>query len=208
MTSGHSGGRGGTRSTGPRKPVVYTWQGSTPPSLESVRLLVSDNRMRASGRFIAAASEDTEAFSVSFEAAVDKGEEAGRLLLRTTTAEDERQISLSRTEDGVWLIDHGHSSSRDEFDGSVNVDVAGAVTFNSLPIRRLGLHRVAGEFEMPVVCVSVPDLTVSLVRQTYRTVSVGDDGAVITFQQGDFTADLTVDADGIVVDYPGIARRL
>ncbi|MGQ0839700.1 putative glycolipid-binding domain-containing protein [Actinokineospora sp.] len=215
MSSGHQGAErvlpdGGTRSAAARKPSVCTWQGTAPPTLESVRILVSDARLRASGRLIAAADAEAgvEAFSASFEASVDKGEEAGRLLLRTTTAAEERQISLSRSADGTWLVDHGHSSRRDEYGGSVTVDVAGAVTFNTLPIRRLGLHRKPGEVVLPVVYITMPDLTVTLVSQTYRTVSIDERGAVIAFGQDEFTADIVVDTDGIVVDYPGIARRV
>jgi len=193
-----------------RKPAVITWQGGPPTTLESVRLLVGDTRLRASGRLIAAADPGSgrEAFSASFEASIDKGEAAGRLLLRTTTAAQERQISLSRTEDGVWLVDHGTESERDEFQGAVTVDVAGAVTFTSLPIRRLGVHRTAGEFEIPVVCVSMPDLAVSLVTQTYRTVEITDRGAVVNVARGDSGTDIAVDPEGIVVDHPGVARRV
>ena len=200
---------GGTRAAA-RKPAVLTWQGGPPTTLESVRLLFSDTRLRASGRLIAAADRDAdrEAFSASFEASIDKGEAAGRLLLRTTTGEAERQISLSRTEDGIWLVDYGSESTRDEFSGAVTVDVAGAVTFNTLPIRRLGVHRTAGEFEIPVVCVSMPDLSVTLITQTYRTVDITPEGAVVNFTRGDFTADITVDPEGIVIDYPGVARRV
>ncbi len=201
---------GVARSAAVRKPAVVTWQGTGPATLESVRLVVGEARLRASGRLIAAADRETgaEAFSASFEASLDKGEVAGRLLLRTTTAGQERQISLSRTEDGVWLVDHGHTSVRDEFGGSVTVDVAGAVTFNTLPIRRLGLHRTPGECEIPVVYISMPDLSVTLVTQTYRTVSVDERRSVIAFTQGEFSADLVVDSEGIVVDYPGVARRV
>jgi hypothetical protein len=42
-------------------------------------------------------------------------------------------------------------------------------------------------------------------------VSVLDEGtghAAIGFRWGDFTADLVVDADGVVTSYPGVARRL
>ncbi|GAA2988880.1 putative glycolipid-binding domain-containing protein [Actinokineospora diospyrosa] len=193
-----------------RNPVVVTWQGTGPNSLESVRLLLADGRVRASGRLIVAAdrSAGVEAYSASYEAAVDRGEEAGRLLLRTTTAEQERQISLSRAEDGTWLVDHGNTSTRDHFGGSVTVHVAGAVTFATLPIRRLGLHRTPGEFEIPVVHVSLPDLQVRLVDQTYRTVSVDERGAVIAFTQGEFSTELKVDPEGVVVDYPGVATRV
>jgi hypothetical protein len=81
------------------------------------------------------------------------------------------------------------------------------VLFNALPIRRLGLHRESGVHEVPMVYVSMPDLSVRLVRQTYRTVSVGEDRSVVNFASGDFSADLLVDADGVVIDYPGIATR-
>ena len=191
-----------------RKPIMMTWQGVASPRLESVRLLVSDGRLRASGRVVAAASPTTEAFSASFEFTVARSGDVGRGLLRTFTAEEERQISVGRTEDGVWLIDHGQGTERNEFDGAADVDVSGLVTFTALPIRRLGLHRKPGEHDLPVVYVTLPDLSVRLSRQTYRTVSVTDDGAVINYSVPDFSADLTVDRDGLVIDYPGIAKRV
>jgi len=51
---------------------MLTWQRLVSPSLESVRLLFSEGRLRASGRIIAAANhaEDTEPFSASFSASV------------------------------------------------------------------------------------------------------------------------------------------
>jgi len=201
---------GGARTAAAgRRLVLLTWQRVVSPSLESVRLLFSEGRLRASGRIIAAAnSEGTEPFSGSFSASVERADEAARLLLRTTTADEERQVSLSRTEDGVWLVDHGHGATRNAFDGAIDVDVTGAVTFNALPIRRLGLHREPGAHELPVLCVSLPDLTVTLVRQTYRTVSISEDGAVINYSDPTFSADLTVDPNGMVINFPGRAHRI
>lgn len=187
---------------------MLTWQRVVSPSLESVRLLFSEGRLRASGRIIAAANETTEAFSASFSASVERAEDAARLLLRTTTADEERQVSLSRTEDGIWLVDHGHGAHRNAFDGALDVDVTGAVTFNALPIRRLGLHQTPGEHELPVVCVTLPSLDVTLVRHNYRTVSVSDDGAMINFSDPNFSADLTVDPNGMIVNFPGRAHRI
>ena len=191
-------------------PLMMTWQGVAAPYLESARLLVSDGRLRASGRIVAAANPARAgvAFNASFELSVPRSGDVGKGLLRTITADEERQISVGRTEDGVWLIDHGDGTQRNDFDGAVDVDVSGSMTFTSLPIRRLGLHREPGEHVLPVVYVSMPDLTVRLVHQTYRTVSVTDDGAVINYSVPDFTTDLTVDRDGLVVDYPGIATRV
>jgi hypothetical protein len=191
-----------------RKPIMMTWQGTVSPRLEAVRLLVSDGRLRASGRVVCGASGGAEAYSASFEFAVDRTGDVGRGLLRTTTADEERQISVGRTEDGVWLVDHGQGAARNEFEGAADVDVSGLVTFTALPIRRLGLHRAAATHELPVLYVSMPDLTVRLVHQTYRTVSVDETGAVINYTVPDFTADLTVDTDGLVIDYPGVATRV
>ena len=189
---------------------MLTWQRESSPSMESVRLAFSEGRLRASGEIVAAADpvRGVEAFNASFVATIERNEAAGRLLLRATTAEEERQVSLNRTEDGVWLIDQGHGTLRNAFEGAIDVDVVGAVVFNSLPIRRLSLHRKPGEYVLPVLCVSLPDLSVRLVRHTYRTISIGERGATIGYSDPDFSAELTVDQDGLVIDYPGRAHRI
>ncbi|HEY0452257.1 putative glycolipid-binding domain-containing protein [Actinophytocola sp.] len=189
---------------------MITWQGVAAPRLESVRLLVSGSRLRASGRVVAAADPGTgaEAFSASFEFTVARTGDVGKGFLRTVTADEERQVSVGRTEDGVWLIDHGQGAARNEFDGAADVDVAGLVSFTALPIRRLGLHRQPGEHELPVLYVSMPDLSMRLVHQTYKTVSIDDKGAVINYTVPEFSTNLTVDPDGLVIDYPGIAKRV
>jgi len=202
--------RAPARSAAARHPVIITWQGADPPSMESVRLLVAADRLRASGRMITAADPDRgiEAFSASFEASVDKADPSGRLLLRTATVTEERQISLSRSEDGFWLCDTGEGTKRNEYGGAIDVDVAGAVTFNALPIRRFGLHRTAGEQTLPVVFISLPDLAITVVEQTYRTVSIGERESVIALQRGEKVTELTVDTEGMVVHYPGVSHRV
>jgi len=187
---------------------ILTWQGEGTPHLESVRLLAAGGRLKASGRMITAATGDTDAYSTSFEMSTDEAGTFSRLGLRVTTAEEERQISINRTEDGLWLVDRGEGAERSAFDGALEVDVQNAVTFNAFPIRRLNLHRESGGATMPRVFLSLPDLSIRVTEQTYTTVSTSADGAVVTFASGDFTADLTVDDAGFVVDYPGLARRV
>jgi hypothetical protein len=187
---------------------ILTWQGAGTPHLESVRLLAAGTRLKASGRMITAATGDTDAYSTSFEVSTDEAGTFSRLGLRVTTAEEERQISINRTEDGLWLVDRGEGAERSAFGGAFEVDVQNAVTFNAFPIRRLNLHREPGSHTMPRVYLSLPDLSIRVAEQTYTTVSTSDDGAVVTFTSGDVTADLTVDDAGFVVDYPGLARRV
>ncbi|MBA8929029.1 hypothetical protein BC739_006247 [Kutzneria viridogrisea] len=187
---------------------MVTWQALTGPRLESARLVLSESRIKASGRVVAARSGDHEAYNASFELSVGEDGVVSRLLLRSATAEDERQVSISRTEDGVWLVDRGRGAERSEFEGAVDVNVESSVLFNALPIRRLGLHRESGEHELPVVWVSLPDLSVRLVRERYRTVSLSDTGSVVSFARDESANDLTVDPDGLVIDYPGLASRV
>ena len=56
----------------------------------------------------------------------------------------------------------------------------------------------------------VPALRIGVSRQRYRCLTWGPAGGLYRYENaaGDFTADITVDADGLVVEYPQIARRV
>jgi hypothetical protein len=57
--------------------------------------------------------------------------------------------------------------------------------------------------------VSVPDLAVRPSGQTYTHLGrTGDGGGRVRYASGSFRSDLEVDADGLVVEYPRLARRL
>jgi len=58
--------------------------------------------------------------------------------------------------------------------------------------------------------VAVPALSVHADRQRYRHLSSAADHHVIRYEatDGSFAADITVDTDAVVIDYPGIAQRL
>ncbi|WP_306744304.1 putative glycolipid-binding domain-containing protein [Saccharothrix yanglingensis] len=185
---------------------MTTWQGYDVPRLEQVRLLLSERKLRASGRLVTAGP--AEQFSGSYEVSVGETGAVKRVLLRTATVSEERHVSISRSSEGGWLVDHGQGAEQADFDGAVDVDVQFAVLFNAIPIRRLNLQAEEGEHEIPVVYVTLPDLSVQLVRQTYRTVSPGEDRSVVAFTHGEFQQDITVDRTGLVVDYPRISYRI
>lgn len=172
-------------------------------------MLLGTAGMRALGRIVRA-PEHAPAFTASYRLFVDEQGVVARLSVTSATAERERNLTLNRTEDGYWLLDTGSGGSRAEFGGALDVDLAFSPLYNGLPIRRLGLHRHAGDQELPMVFVSLPSLQVELVSQRYRTVSpLGpDQRAVVGFSSGDFASELVVDADGLVIDYPGLATRL
>ena len=88
---------------------------------------------------------------------------------------------------------------------AVDVDLSASPLFNTLPLRRLGL---AGAAEgtarsITVAWVRVPSLEVMAAEQTYTV--LGPER--VRFASEGFTADVTLDQDGFVVHYPGLAER-
>lgn len=89
--------------------------------------------------------------------------------------------------------------------GSFDVDLGDSSLFNTLPIRRLGLESAADgvSHRISVAFVLVPSLEVVQADQIYTPLG----GHRVRFASETFSADLTCDDDGFVVDYPGLARR-
>jgi hypothetical protein len=149
----------------------------------------------------------TTAVDVSTEGAgwsrtVSLASEGGRWRISTAergdldaalTAAGHAGAGLPGTEDPNLLI------------GAFDVDLTGSPLTNTLPIRRLGLlkaepgvaHRVS------VAWVLLPSLEVVQADQIYTALGDGR----VRFANETFSADLVVDGDGFVVEYPGLARR-
>jgi hypothetical protein len=79
---------------------------------------------------------------------------------------------------------------------------------NTMPILRHGLHRRPGSEQFTMAFVQLPSLQVMAVPQQYRHLQRVEGGARVRYSSGTFTSDILVDSDGLVVDYPTMARRL
>ncbi|MBL7260897.1 putative glycolipid-binding domain-containing protein [Paractinoplanes lichenicola] len=93
--------------------------------------------------------------------------------------------------------------------GAFDVDLGGSPLTNTLPIRRLGLHRAVGAdigvaHRISVAWVLLPSLEVVQSDQIYTALGDGR----VRFANETFSADLSIDEDGFVVDYPGLAARV
>jgi hypothetical protein len=194
---------------------MLAWSGADALRLEAARVVLGQRSMRAGGSMVSAPQEGIEAYSAAYSLATDEAGVVQRLTVRTIRARGEQSVSLTRSEEGIWLVDRvGQDAStvRTNFSGALDVDLAFSPLFNALPVRRLGLHRAAAQHDpsmqhdLPVVFVSLPGLEARCVRQIYRTVAV-EETTVVSFATDGFTAELTVDTDGLVLDYPGLALR-
>lgn len=186
-------------------PAVLTWRSHDLTRMESARVQLSGNRIRATGRIVAAASATNPAFNASYDLVTDDTGATKRLSLDVSTAERDRQLSIARDEENKWLISGFEGESREDFGDALDVDVMLSPFFNALPIRRLGLHRAVESVSVPVAYVDLPDLSVVPATITYSSTGAG---GRIGVQSPVADATLTVDDDGFIVDYPGLAERI
>lgn len=176
--------------------------------MESVRVQLSGNRIKAYGRILAAATASHPAFSASYDLTTDETGATKRLSLTVTLAERERQLSIARDEENMWMVqDHQNQTKRVAFDGALDVDVIFSPLFNALPIRRTGLYLRGDSTTLPVVYVRLPELSVELATITYTSAGP-DPKAGIKLKSPVAETTLTVDDDGFILDYPGLAERI
>jgi hypothetical protein len=107
--------------------------------------------------------------------------------------------SLDLRHDGA-----GRWDGRPELDGALDCDLAFSPLTNLMPIRRHALHERPGTVDFAMAWVSLPDLAVHRSLQRYEHLRPG----LVRFRSDDFVADLELDADGLVVVYPQLARRV
>ena len=182
---------------------MLTWRAHNAPRMESARVQLNGNRIRAFGRIIGGDCPEHPAFSASYDLVTDENGITRRLSLRTSMAAGERQMSISRDDEGVWMVDSGSRHQRSTFDGALDVDVVLSPLFNTLPIRRFGMNSMSEDIEVPVVYVKLLDLEVNPASITY---SSGPDGIHVLSPVS--SSSVHIDGDGFVLDYPGLAQRI
>ncbi|HXA87328.1 MAG TPA: putative glycolipid-binding domain-containing protein [Mycobacterium sp.] len=186
-------------------PAMLTWRAQDVSRMESVRVQLSGKRIRANGRIVAAATATNPAFGAFYEVQTDESGVTKRFGLTVTLAERERQLAIARDEENMWLVTDHQGERRAGYDGALDVDVVFSPFFNALPIRRLGLHQRADSITLPMVYVNVPEMSV-----TAAAVSYTSEGRLDGIKLRSPVADtiVRVDADGFIVDYPGLAERI
>ncbi len=185
---------------------MLAWTSDEERRLETVRVVLTDRGMRASGHIVSTAGEP---FGMSYSLLADPVGRTRRLSVQTDAGTGERAMTLSRAPGGQWVSDSGSGArSLSLVEAAVDADLASSAFTNSLAIRRLGLHRAVGSATLTVASVGAPDPEVRPVEHVYRTVSADGNGAVIEYTGVNGEQELTIDADGFVVHFPGLSDRL
>ena len=159
---------------------------------------------RARGRIVAAAHTDHSAFTLEYEAEISSDQALRRVQLTVTTEDYERTIDLTCDAEGAWLLDDPSDiRSRVGGEGVMDVDITLSVFFASVIIRRLGLHRQQDSAEQRVL--SVDSMTLEVTEDSITMSSDGDQVHGITATA---STSATVDSDGMIIDIPGLSRRV
>ena len=109
-------------------------------------------------------------------------------------------LVLSRDADGAWCA---NGAVQLHVRGCVDVDLGFSPSTNLLPIRRLKLA-VGEHAAVRAAWVRFPELTLELLEQTYTRTA--EHTYLYESANGTFRRELTVSADGFVIDYPGLWR--
>lgn len=173
------------------------WAALECAGLEHVMTRADESGFRADGQLVMVQDRP---FRISYLLECDTGWRFSTLAITVTDSLGERTLRLSAAADGHWQAD---GEPRPDLDGCVDIDINCTPLTNTLPIRRLS-WAPGTTHDLSVAFVSVPDLTVRAVSQRYTRL----EPRRYRYQSGAFRADLPVDGDGFVLDYPGCWTRV
>jgi uncharacterized protein len=179
---------------------VLTWRGVEEWLAEHARVELGDDGVMAIGVQLGV---EPQSYRVDYHLDVPHGWVTRRLEVEASGAGWRRALVLEHDGSGAWRCDGEPNAA---LDGALDCDLAYSPLTNFMPVRRHALHENEGSAELVMAWVSVPDLKVRASRQRYEHVRPG----VVRFSEvdGDFTADLELDGDGLVVRYPRLAERV
>ncbi|MGF1609408.1 MAG: putative glycolipid-binding domain-containing protein [Kiloniellales bacterium] len=117
------------------------------------------------------------------------------------------RIELESDGQGSW---RANGEPQPELEGCLDLDIQVTPFTNTLPVRRLGLEQDESA-QLRVVYLALPELKPRPVEQRYTCLApIGKQGGLYRYEGlfRDFTAELPVDGDGLVMDYPETFRRV
>jgi uncharacterized protein len=179
---------------------VRRWQDWSGAGIQHVVLREEAERVVAEGAVLGAA--DDRPFAARFWIECDRAWRARRV--EATVIGDDRRILLEADGEGGWRDAAGKALP--DLKGAIDVDLPVTPFTNTLPIRRLGLT-TGQSADLEVVYVLLPELTITTDPQRYVCLETGRRFRYESLDS-DFVREIEVDADGFVLDYPGLFKRV
>ena len=168
--------------------------------LEHLDLAPEDGAIVADGVVIG--SRGGVPYGTRYRLVCDAGWVTRRLDIAAT---DGRGLALRADGAGNWS--DGDGRALPELDGAIDIDLAGSPFTNTPPIRRLARLAEGEAVEFRMAYIPFDTFRPTIDEQRYRC---REPGRLYHYEAIDrsFAADLPVDEDGLVTDYPGLFTRL
>ena len=179
------------------------WTAWEEPGLGYLRLAVRDSGVIADGIVLGLA--DRGPFRLGYVVRCDAYWRVR--YVRVGVPGEPPKTELLSDGEGNWATSDGRAVAY--LEGCGYVDISETPYTNTLPIRRLCL--APGESaDVSVAYFDGYELQPWSEPQRYTCLEEGDGGGMYRFVslEGGFTADLRVDSDGLVVDYPRLFKRV
>jgi hypothetical protein len=179
---------------------AVAWTKDDPTGMELAEVRLTDSSLAASGIAI---GSDPVPYRLDYELETAEDFVTARLRVEARGDSLHETLDLRRSPEGRWSA---NGRELPGLDSVLDCDLGLSPLTNSMPVLRHGLLRDTASLDFVMAWVSVPDLAIHADGQRYT----GLGGGVVRFESldGTFTADIVFDEDGLVLDYPGIARRV
>jgi uncharacterized protein len=196
------------------------WSKAQPFGAEFAEVQIERDRLAAQG---VAIGSSPVPYRLDYELETSPGFVSVRLMATARGDGWLRSLELWRAPSGIWqeawkeegvcrILVARAATDLGGLAGALDVDLGLSPLLNTPPVLRHRLLRGNGSVDFVMAWVSVPDLGVHRSQQRYSFVrTLDEDRSVVRFESladDAFKVDITYDAEGFVLDYPGIGRRI
>ncbi len=180
------------------------WTPWSEPGLEHLRLLQQDGEILADS--IIVGMSNRMPFRLQYEMACDSNWNVKELSL-TLLSSNPNSVKIRADGQGRWSTHAGDPVP--SLEGCIDVDISATPFTNTLPIRRLEL-RPGQSAELLVAYVLIPEMELMTDKQRYTCLEFNAHGGLYKYEnmESDFKAELSIDSDGLVIDYPGLFKSI
>ncbi|TCS85062.1 hypothetical protein EDD80_11545 [Anseongella ginsenosidimutans] len=180
--------------------AILHWKGCEYASRESCRITVSSECMEAVST-IEGSYRDI-AYLVKYRILANSYWEVTGFSIESQINGEEHKIVLQSNGKGDWTTDGGRPIEL--FKGCIDIDISLTPFTNTLLIRRLDLS-LGEASEIQVLYLDILNGETKPVRQKYTRMSPAQ--YLYENVPNNFEALITVDSDGLVIDYPELFKR-
>jgi len=175
------------------------WTGLEYHSIENC--LISNNKNGTDISSTIIGLYEGKIYKIDYAIKANKKWETQEVSITARHSDHQQYILLTKNAEGDWMMNDEKAYS---FTGCIDVDIALTPFTNTLPINRLAL-RNGEEQTISVIYFDLLNWDLKPVKQLYRRISEN----LYHYENipNNFEADIKVDKQGIVIEYPNLFNR-